>query len=148
MLTRAWVFLGFIEAALVLGGFFYVLLDSNWSPGADVSSSSPLHDTYIRATTMTFAGIVACQIGTALAARTERASLRSVGFFSNRFLLWAILSEIPFLVALIYLPPLQAVFGTASLDPVELAILAAFPVVVWGADEIRRAHLRRSSVVP
>ena len=94
MLTRAWVFLGLIEAALVLGGFFYVLLDSSWSPGADVSSGSPLHDTYIRATTMTFAGIVACQIGTALAARTERASLRSVGFFSNRLLLWAILSEI------------------------------------------------------
>ena len=40
---------------------------------------------------MTFAGIVACQIGTALAARTERASLRSVGFFSNPLLLWAIL---------------------------------------------------------
>ena len=142
MLTRAWVFLGLIEAALVLGGFFYVLLDSSWSPGADVSSGSPLHDTYIRATTMTFAGIVACQIGTALAARTERASLRSVGFFSNRLLLWAILSEIAFAAGLIYLLPLQDLFGTAALGPVELAILATFPVVVWGADELRRARLR------
>src|SRR4029079_3730452 len=127
MLTRAWVFLGLIEAALVLGGFFYVLLSSSWSPGAEVSGGSPLHDTYIRATTMTFAGIVACQIGTALAARTERASLRSVGFFSNRLLLWAILSEILFAAALIYLPPLQDLFGTAALGPVELAILATFP---------------------
>ena len=32
---------------------------------------------------MTFAGIVACQIGTAFAARTERASLRSVGVFTQ-----------------------------------------------------------------
>jgi magnesium-transporting ATPase (P-type) len=97
---------------------------------------------------MTFAGIVTCQIGTALAARTEHASLRSVGFFSNRFLLWAILSEIIFLAALIYLPPLQDIFGTAPLRPVELAILMTFPVVVWGADELRRARLRRHSIRP
>jgi calcium-translocating P-type ATPase len=148
MLTRAWIFLGLIEAALVLGGFFYVLLGSSWSTGADVSSGSPLHETYTRATTMTFAGIVACQIGTALAARTERASLRSVGFFSNRLLLWAILSEIVFAAGLIYLSPLQDLFGTAALGPVELAILATFPVVVWGADELRRARLRGQSIRP
>jgi magnesium-transporting ATPase (P-type) len=114
----------------------------------EVSGGSPLHDTYIRATTMTFAGIVACQIGTALAARTERASLRSVGFFTNRLLLWAILSEILFAAALIYLPPLQDLFGTAALGPVELAILATFPIVVWGADELRRARLRGQSIRP
>jgi calcium-translocating P-type ATPase len=148
MLTRAWVFLGLIEAALVLGGFFFILLGSSWSSGADVSGGSPLHDTYIRATTMTFAGIVACQIGTALAARTERASLRSVGFFSNRLLLWAILSEIVFAAALIYLPPFQHVFGTAALGPAEIGILASFPVVVWGADELRRAYLRRQALRP
>ena len=44
---------------------------------------TPLHDAYLQATTMTFAGIVACQIGTAFAARTERASLRSVGLFTQ-----------------------------------------------------------------
>jgi magnesium-transporting ATPase (P-type) len=32
-----------------------------------------------------FLGIVACQIGTAFAVRTDHASLRSVGFFTNRF---------------------------------------------------------------
>ena len=56
---------------------------------------------------MTFAGIVSCQIGTALAARTDHASLREVGFFTNRLLLWGIASEIVFAAALIYLPPLQ-----------------------------------------
>ena len=90
MLYRAWVFLGLIEAALVMAGFFWVLLLADWSPGADVSSGSPLHDDYLRATTMTFAGIVACQIGTAVASRTEWASLRAVGVFSNRLLLWGI----------------------------------------------------------
>jgi calcium-translocating P-type ATPase len=143
LLYRAWVFLGLIEAVLVLAGFFYVLLQAGWSPGDDVASGSPLHDAYLQATTMTFAGIVACQIGTALAARTERASLRSVGFFSNRMLLWGIASELLFAAALVYVPFLQDVFGTAALGATELAILATFPLVVWGADELRRAHLRR-----
>jgi calcium-translocating P-type ATPase len=143
LLFRAWVFLGAIEAALVLGGFFFVLLRAGWSPGDLVSGGHDLHGTYLRATTMTFAGIVACQIGTALAARTEHASLRSVGLFTNRLLLWGIASEVVFLGALVYVPPLQHLFGTAALRADELGILLAFPLVVWGADELRRLRLRR-----
>ena len=90
MLVRAWVWLGLIEAALVLAAFFAVLRAGGWSPGDDVDAGSPLHHTYLTATTITFAGIVACQIGTAVAARTERVSLRSIGLFSNRLLLWGI----------------------------------------------------------
>jgi calcium-translocating P-type ATPase len=146
LLTRAWVFLGLIEAALVLGAFFFVLLRAGWSPGDTVSSGHPLHDTYLRATTMTFLGIVACQIGVALAARTERASLRSVGFFTNRLLLWGIASEVAFAALLVYAPPLQGAFGTARLGIVDVAFLLPFPLIVWGADELRRAHVRRREV--
>jgi magnesium-transporting ATPase (P-type) len=92
---------------------------------------------------MTFAGIVACQIGTAVAARTERVSLRSIGLFSNRLLLWGIATEIAFTAALVYLPPLQALFGTAALGPSELALLLPMPFVVWGSDELRRFLVRR-----
>ncbi len=56
---------------------------------------------------MTFAGITACQVGTAFAARTDRASLRTIGVFSNPLLLWGIAFELAFAAALIYLPPLQ-----------------------------------------
>src|SRR5581483_10889362 len=91
---------------------------------------------------MTFAGIVACQIGTALAARTEHASLRSVGLFTNRMLLWGIASEIAFAAALVYLRPLQRIFGTATLGWVDVALLLPLPFLVWGADELRRARLR------
>jgi calcium-translocating P-type ATPase len=145
LLYRAWIFLGLIEAALVLGGFFLVLLRAGWRPGDGVAGGDALHGDYLRATTMTFAGIVACQVGTALAARTERASLRSVGLFTNRLLLWGIGSEIAFAAALIYLPPFQDVFATAPLRLSDLAVLLPFPLVVWGADELRRHVLRRAS---
>jgi len=143
LLFRAWVFLGLIEAALVVGGFFFVLLRAGWSPSDAVAAGDPLHHAYLQATTMTFAGIVACQIGTAIAARTEFVSLRSVGLFTNRLLLWGIASEIAFAAAVVYLPPLQGVFATAALGPAELAILLAFPPLVWGADELRRWLVRR-----
>jgi calcium-translocating P-type ATPase len=142
MLVRAWLFMGLVSAALVLAGFFFVLLHAGWSPGDHVGAGSPLHDAYVRATTMTFAGIVACQIGTAMASRTEHASLRSVGLFTNPLLLWGILFEIAVAATIIYLPPLQPIFHTAPLGPVELAILAPFPLIVWGVDEVRRGRRR------
>jgi magnesium-transporting ATPase (P-type) len=145
MLVRAWGFLGGISAVLVLGGFFYVLLRGGWHAGDSVDEGSALHHTYLEATTMTFAGIVACQIGTAFAARTSRASLRSVGVFSNRLLLWGIGFELAFAAGLLYLPPLQAVFGTTALSVPELLLLATFPPIVWGADELRRLFRRRKA---
>ena len=145
LLSRAWIFLGLLEAALVLGGFFFVLLVGGWSWGAATGAGKPLHGLYLQATTMTFAGIVACQVGTALASRTERASLRQIGLFTNPLLVWGILAEIGFLAAILFAPPLEHAFGTRPLDGLQLTILCAFPLVVWGADELRRAHLRGRS---
>ena len=87
MLVRAWLFLGAISAALAMCGYFFVLVGAGWSAGDPVGAGDPLHHAYLQATTMTFAGMVAGQIGTAFAARTERASLRSAGVFTNHLLL-------------------------------------------------------------
>jgi magnesium-transporting ATPase (P-type) len=142
MLFRAWVFLGLIEAALVLAGFFWVLSRAGWSPGDDVSTGTPLHGAYLAATTMTFAGIVSCQIGTAIASRTDHASLRDVGLLTNRLLLWGIAFEIAFAAVLVYVPIFQPIFHTAPLGAWEIALLLTFAPIVWGADELRR-YLRR-----
>jgi magnesium-transporting ATPase (P-type) len=143
MLTRAWLWLGLLEAALVMGGFLLVLTAAGWSPGDETGAGSALHHDYLAATTMSFAGITACQVGTAFATRTSRASLRQIGVFSNPLLLWGIGFELLFAAALIYLPPLQDVFNTAAIPAPYLAVLAAFPLIVWGSDELRRAFLRR-----
>ncbi len=143
MLVRAWLFLGVIAAALALGGFFYVLLHAGWSPGDPVSAGSPLHHAYLQATTMTFLGLVMGQVGTAVAARTERASLRSVGVFTNRFLLGAVMFELGLTAMIIYLPFFHSLLSTAALAPSTLLIALPFPFIVWGADEARRFIIRR-----
>ena len=91
LLRRAWLVLGLTSAVLVMIGFATVLLRAGWRPGDAVGDH--LHD---QATTMTFLGIVACQVGVAFASRTERVGLRSVGVLSNPLLLWGIAFEIVF----------------------------------------------------
>jgi calcium-translocating P-type ATPase len=143
MLLRAWLFLGLIAAALQMAAYFYVLNQAGWRPGMPTGPGSPLHHAYLQATTMTFLSMVVAQIGTAFAARTERASLRSVGVFSNPLLLAGIGAELVLAAAIIYVPFLQNLLGTAALPAHLLLITVPFPFIVWGADEIRRYLLRR-----
>ena len=143
MLVRAWLFLGVICAGLEMLGFFVVLHRGGWSPGAPTGTGTPLHHVYQQATTMTFLGMVAGQIGTAFAARTDRASLRTVGVFTNRMLLWGIAFELLLAGALIYVPVFHDLLGTASLPLRDIALVLPFPFIVWGADEGRKWFLRR-----
>jgi magnesium-transporting ATPase (P-type) len=93
---------------------------------------------------MTFLGMIAGQIGTAFAVRTQRASLWSVGIFTNRYLLAGIAAEIVLAAVFVYAPPLQTLLGTAALPATDLLILLPYPFIVWGADEVWRYLLRRS----
>jgi calcium-translocating P-type ATPase len=154
MLARAWGFLGLISATLVMAGFFLTLRHAGWHPGAGTGPGTPLNHAYRQATTVAWLGIVACQVGTAFAVRTDHASLRQVGVFTNKPLLAGIAVALGSAAALVYLPALHGFFGTAALSPGQLAIVAPYPFIVWGADEIRRlvvrrratAEIRRSSV--
>ena len=143
MLLRAWGVLGLSSALMVTAGFLWVLWTGGWRWGADVSDGSALHGLYTQATTMAFAGIVVCQIGTAMAARTDRVSLFRIGIWSNRLLLVGILFELLVAAAAIYLPPANAVLGTSPLTGTQLLVLTTFPVFVWGVDEIYRVVRRR-----
>jgi calcium-translocating P-type ATPase len=142
MLLRAWGLMGLLSAALTMGLFLLVLERAGWTPGAPTSVGSPLHHAYLQATTASFAAIVACQIGTAFAARTISSSLRSIGLTSNPLLLGGIAFELVFAAAVIYLPALQAVFATAALPGWVLVLLVPMPVLVWGIDEAYRAFRR------
>jgi calcium-translocating P-type ATPase len=143
MLVRAWLFLGVLVALLSLGCFFVVLAQSGWHSGDPTGAGSPFHHAYLQATTMTFLGMIAGQIGTAFAVHTERASLGQIGFLSNSYLLLAILAELLLAAIIVYAPPLQDLLATAAPPPKDLLLLLPCPVIVWGADELRRRALAR-----
>jgi hypothetical protein len=58
-------------------------------------------------------------------------------------LLAAIAVALAFAAMLVYLPAMHEFFGPAALSGGQLATVAPFPFIVWGADEIRRALVRR-----
>jgi magnesium-transporting ATPase (P-type) len=144
MLLRAWAVMGVVSAGLGLALFLTVLSAAGWTLGAETAPGAPLHHAYLQATTASFAAIVACQVGTAFAARTDRTSLWRIGVAGNRLLLAGIAFEIAFTAAVIYLPPLQHVVGTAALPGWVLLLLLPMPVIVWGCDEIYRWVRRRA----
>ncbi|WP_345351515.1 cation-transporting P-type ATPase [Rhodococcus olei] len=144
MLVRAWGVLGGVSAVLVMALFLGTLVAGGWSLGADVDTG-PLHHTWQQATTMTFLGIVACQIGTATAARTRRASLAEIGFATNPLLLWGIAFEVCFAALVVTVPFLQRVFGTVVPEPWQVVALVPLPFLVWGCDEMLRWRARRKS---
>ncbi|MFI5040196.1 MAG: cation transporting ATPase C-terminal domain-containing protein, partial [Solirubrobacterales bacterium] len=72
-------------------------------------------------------------------------SLRSVGVFSSRYLLWAIAGELAIAAVFMLVPPCQALLGSAAPSAHDLLLLIPFPFIVWGADELRKWVIRSRS---
>ena len=147
MLVRAWLFLGVIVSALAFAGFFYVLLDNGWHLGTATGKGSPLHHAYLMAATMYWVGMMAGQMGTAFAVRTRRAPLKSVGAFTNHWLLKGEAGVIAFAALFMYVPFLQKALGTTALPPRYLVLLLPYPFIVLGADELCKWVVRRRARV-
>ncbi len=143
-LLRAYGWLGMIEAALSLGGFFFAYWLTGWRRGEPMAGSGFV---YATATTMTLAGIVACQVGAAFACRSDHQASWRLGFGSNRLLLIGIAAEIALLLSLTYAPPLQSVFGLAPLGIEHWVLLVAFGPLLFVCEEGRKAVWMRFSQV-
>jgi Ca2+-transporting ATPase len=74
--------------------------------------------------TMVFTTLAFLQLGNALAVRSERTPSIRLGWRTNPALLVAVVGGILIQLAIVYLAPLQALFGTQALDAVQLAIVA------------------------
>jgi Ca2+-transporting ATPase len=142
LLLRAYCFLGPIEAIASMAGFFFIYYESGWRPGMAMADSGQI---YITATTMTLAGIVASQIGNVFACRTERESVFRTGLFANRLVLWGIATELVIITSLIYVPPLQRIFGLAPLTIKEWGFLLIFPPILLLIEEARKRIVRRTA---
>jgi P-type Ca2+ transporter type 2C len=138
------LFLGGIQALGVCAVFFWHIHSS----GIPFDAFTEDHPVYREAVTLAQGGIVLSQFFVSLAVRTERQSILKAGLLSNPALLAAGGFGIAFMVAISYLPPLQAVFNTAPLDAADWAVLAALGTLPLLADEARKGWLRRRAARP
>jgi sodium/potassium-transporting ATPase subunit alpha len=112
LLLRAYLFLGIVEAAVAMTGFFLYLYSQGWSWGTHLDWSTPL---YKQATTVTFAGIVLAQVANVFACRSDRLSVARLGWFTNPLILWGILTELAILALMTYTSTGNEIFGTSPL---------------------------------
>ena len=173
LLSRAQLFLGTFQSAACMAAFYFLYWSFGWRPGMPMGIDDPngglgmtgaqiarlWHVTdpakiamlaiggtaiYILATTMTHGAVMTTQIGNGFAQRTNVQSIFTVGFLSNRFLLWGIVAEIAMFSALVYVPGLAEVFhhGPINLWP-DWAFLFALSPTLLVADEVRKWFVRR-----
>jgi P-type Ca2+ transporter type 2C len=93
---------------------------------------------------MVFTVLVVAQLFHCLAIRSERYSLFGIGLFSNPALVIAIIVTVLAQLAVIYLPPLNAVFRTTPLSAEQLAACFATGSVVLVAVELEKLVRRRA----
>jgi P-type Ca2+ transporter type 2C len=94
---------------------------------------------------MVFTALALLQLGPALAVRSERESFFSLGARSNPVLLGAVVGAVAVQLAILYLPVLQALFGTELLGPVELVVVLVASTAAFLAVELEKLIIRRRS---
>jgi len=132
-LLRAYTFLGPIEAAAAMAGYFYILFQGGWSWGL-----TPTSFLYRQATTTCLTAVIVTQVANGFVCRSSRESVFSLGLFTNRLLLVGMLVEISLQLTIVYSPMGHKIFGTAPLPVSAWLFALPFALLLFGADEGRK----------
>ena len=94
------------------------------------------------AQTIAFVTLCSSELIRAFAARSERHSVFALGVFSNRWMVWAVGASLALVLALVYLPPLQPLLGTAPLTAADWLLMLPFLFAAPAAMELFKRFAR------
>ena len=143
LLLRAYGWLGLLETAFCYAGFIWVYDQFARSPlpvaltGRLFRLSAGTQGTLMASTTF-LAAVVMAQIGNAFACRTERGKIHQLGWWSNPTLLLGIAADLAFLLLVIYVRPIAAIFGFAPLPPRIWIYLVLIPPALFILEKFRK----------
>lgn len=141
LLSRAYLFLGPLEALAAMAAFFYVLKIEGWQYGQILSLQDPI---YLQATTACLSAIIPMQIVNVFLCRSETKSAFSFGLFSNPLLLWGIFFEIVLILIVDYAPMGNKLFGTAPIGVDVWLFMIPFALSMLALEELRKRFSRKS----
>ena len=114
-----------------------------WQYGAYLSHSASGADSLAEAQTMAVTAVIMFQVFYMLNSRSLRDTIFQIGVFSNPWVFVGIGVTLALQAAFIYAPPLQRVFGSAALDPAELAVAMLAGVVTLPVITLEKWIARR-----
>jgi magnesium-transporting ATPase (P-type) len=138
------LYLGVVASAGAIYLAFNVWGNAGWTLGQGAVSDAVI---YARGTTIVMTGIMMGQLGNLFSARTSSLSTLRLSPFRNRWILPGIVTQLAIMAAIIYLPFLQPLFGTAPLLPLDLLFLLILAPAVLLLEELRKLLRRKLSRV-
>jgi len=142
LLSRAYLFLGMMEAAASLVVFFQVLHGGGWRFGEMLPFSSPL---YLQATTAALSAVIVMQVANVFMCRSGHKSTFSFSLSSNPLISWGIATEVLIILLIVYTPWGNRIFGTAPISWDVWRFMIPFAVGMVVVEEIRKWIYRRIS---
>jgi magnesium-transporting ATPase (P-type) len=143
LLARAYLWLGMLQSVAAMAAFFLVLRRGGWQYGDRLAADAPL---YMEATTACLAAIVAMQVVNVFLCRDDRESVLATARRRNPLLAAGIAVEVLLILAIVYTPVGQALFGTAPLACSTWLFMLPFALAMLLLEEGRKAFVRRRSL--
>lgn len=135
VISRAYLFLGPIQAVACMFGFFYVMYGGGWNWGTIVHPDNVL---YMQATTACLTAIIITQIGNVFACRSSKESVLSIGLFTNRVIFIGIGFELCLQIFIVYHPYGNKIFSTHPISLATWIVLIPFALLLFFAEEARK----------
>jgi Ca2+-transporting ATPase len=102
-------------------------------------------DSVSHAQTMAFLTLCLSELWRAFTARSEHYSIFSIGVFSNRWMVWAVLSSLVLVLITVYIPFLRPFFGTSVITLSDWIAIIPFMLMAPIAAELVKIYLRRTA---
>ncbi len=135
-----YLYLGTIIGAIVMSVYIWTLYRYGWTWGETLGEES---FTYLKGATMAFATLVIIQMVNVFNARSETNSIFKLGFFSNLWLVGAIIISVIITIMIAEIPLLQHYMGTTGLNLEDWSIIAGSSLLVLIVEETRKYFVRK-----
>jgi magnesium-transporting ATPase (P-type) len=135
-------YVGLLMALWAMFGAFNIWSQAGWVFGQNHVSDPVL---YAKGTTMVMAGIIAGQLGTFLAARTNLEPAYKLSPLRNKWILIGIFSSFAIMMTIVYVPFFNTIFGTSPLSLSDWIYLYSLAPVIFMLEDVRKAILRHKN---
>jgi Ca2+-transporting ATPase len=98
-----------------------------------------------RAQTIAFVTLCMSELFRAFTARSEHHGVFSIGVFSNRWMIWAVLGSSAFVMGSVYVPFIQPFFDTVPLSLRDWVMMIPFILMASVAAELTKVYIRKRS---